>query len=84
VFVSCTLTRSSLGGMAQWGLDCGRAMMDSCRAVAPSGAMVASMAVLVRGFTLIEHSGDGLAEKGGGDLWSLRTKHFLWIVPGTW
>jgi hypothetical protein len=38
VFVSCTSTTLSLDGMAQWGLDGGRAMMDSCRAVAPAGA----------------------------------------------
>jgi hypothetical protein len=53
MFVSSTPTTPSVDSMAQWGLDCGRAMMDSCKALAPSGAMVASMAGLVRGFTLI-------------------------------
>jgi hypothetical protein len=53
VFVSSTLTMSNLGGMAQWGLDCGRAMMDSCRAVALSGVVVVSMAGMVRGFATI-------------------------------
>jgi hypothetical protein len=38
VFVYCTTTTSSLGGMAQWGLDSGRALMDTYRAVALSGA----------------------------------------------
>jgi hypothetical protein len=37
VFVSSTFTTLSLGGMAQWGIDRGRAMMDSCKAMAPSG-----------------------------------------------
>jgi hypothetical protein len=57
--------------------------MDSGRAVASSGAVAASMVGLVRGFTLVFHSGDGLEEGGGGDLWSLRTRRFLWIVPGS-
>jgi hypothetical protein len=38
VFVSCTSTTSSLDSVAQWSLDGGRAMMDSCKAVAPAGA----------------------------------------------
>jgi hypothetical protein len=43
-------------------------MMDSGRAVASSDAVAASMVGLVRGFTLVFHSGDGLAEGGGGPL----------------
>jgi hypothetical protein len=44
VSVSSTSTTSSLGGMVQWGLDDGRAMMDLCRAVASSDAVAALMA----------------------------------------
>jgi hypothetical protein len=80
VSVSSTLTTSSLGGMVQWGLDDGRAMMDLCRAVASSDTVVALMAGLVRGFTSVFHSRDGLAEGGGGDLWILRIRRFIWIV----
>jgi hypothetical protein len=80
VFVSWTTL--SLGDVVQWGLYGRRAMMDSCRAVVPSGVVVASMVGLMRGFTLIYHPGDGLAERGGGDLWSLRTRRFLWVDSG--
>jgi hypothetical protein len=67
VFVYCTTTTSSLGGMAQWGLNGGRALMDMCRVVALSSAMVALMVGLVRGFASVYHSRDGLAVRGGGD-----------------
>jgi hypothetical protein len=53
--------------MAQWSLDGGCALMDTCRAVALSGAVVASMVGLVRGFASVYHFGDGLAVRGGGD-----------------
>jgi hypothetical protein len=82
VSISRTSTTSSLGGMVQWGLDGGCAMMDLGRAVASFDAVAASMVGLVRGFTSVFHSEDGLAEGGGGDLWSLRTRRFLSIVPG--
>jgi hypothetical protein len=53
-----------LSSVAQRSLGDSRALMDSRRAGAPSGAMVASM---VRGFASVFHPGDGLAEGGGGD-----------------
>jgi hypothetical protein len=67
VSVSSTST-SNHGGMVQWGLDGGRARMDSGRAVASSDTMVALMVGLVRGFTSVFHSRDGLAEGCGGNL----------------
>jgi hypothetical protein len=53
--------------------------MDSCRVVGPFDAVVASMARLKSGFTSVEHLGEGYAEseRGGGDLWSLRTRRFF-------
>jgi hypothetical protein len=57
-------TTPSLGGMAQRGLGDGCAKMNSRRADAPSGAVVASMASLVRGFALIFHPGVGSADRG--------------------
>jgi hypothetical protein len=53
VFVSCTSTTSSLGGMARWRLDGRRAVMGSSRVVAPSDAVVESMVGLVRGFVSV-------------------------------
>jgi hypothetical protein len=50
---------SSLSSVAQWGLRVGCDSMDSRRVVAPSGAMVALIASLERGLTLVEHFGDG-------------------------
>jgi hypothetical protein len=66
--------------VALWGLGEDHGLMDSHRAVAPSGALVASMVVLVRGFASVFRSGDGFADRGGGNLLSLRTRRFLWIV----
>ena len=45
---SFALKMTSLGGVAQRGLSVGRVRMDARRAVALSGAMVASMAGLAR------------------------------------
>jgi hypothetical protein len=47
VHVSSTSTTSFLGGLAQWGLDDSRALMNSGRTVASSGAVVALMVGLV-------------------------------------
>jgi hypothetical protein len=47
-FASSSLATSCLGGMAQRGLGVGWGLMDSCRVVALSGAMLASMASLER------------------------------------
>jgi hypothetical protein len=44
VFVSSTSTTFCPDGMAHRGLDGGRAMMGSCRVVAPSNTVAASMA----------------------------------------
>jgi hypothetical protein len=52
-------------------------VIDSCRAVPLSGALVASMADLVRGFDLMYHSKYGSVERGGGDLWILHTRRFF-------
>jgi hypothetical protein len=41
------------------GSQCWMWLKDSRRVVVPSGAVVASMSILERGFALIEHSGDG-------------------------
>jgi hypothetical protein len=49
--------------MAQWGVGVGCGLMDSHRVVASSGAMLASMASLERGFASVEHPGDGCAER---------------------
>jgi hypothetical protein len=43
---STELTVVGLGGMAQWGLHGGRLTMNARREVAPSGAVVVSMAGL--------------------------------------
>lgn len=45
---STVLTTVRFGGVAQWGPSDGRVMMDSCREVALSGAMVSSTAGLAR------------------------------------
>jgi hypothetical protein len=58
------------------------ALVDSCKALAPSGAMVALMVDLVRGFASVYQLGDGLTRNGGGDFWIMRTRCYLWIVPG--
>jgi hypothetical protein len=47
VHVSSTSTTSFLGGLVQWGLDDNCALMNSGRAVALSGAVVALMVGLV-------------------------------------
>jgi hypothetical protein len=60
---STASTTPSLGGMAQRGLGDGCAKMNSRRADAPSGAVVASMASLVRGFASIFHPGIGSADR---------------------
>jgi hypothetical protein len=70
-----------LSGVAQRSLGDSHALMDSRRVGAPSSAMVASM---VRGFASVFHPGDGLVEGGGGDFWRMRTRRYLWIMPGSW
>jgi hypothetical protein len=63
----CSSTASktpSLGGVVQWGLGDGCVKMNSHRAGAPSGVMVASMASLVRGFATIFQPGVGSADRG--------------------
>jgi hypothetical protein len=54
----------SLGGVVQWGLGDGCAKMDSCWVGTLSGAMVASMASLVRGFASVLHPGVVLVGRG--------------------
>jgi hypothetical protein len=61
---STASTTLSLGGVVQRGLGDGCAKMNSRRAGAPSGVMVASMASLVRGFASIFQPGVGSADKG--------------------
>jgi hypothetical protein len=61
----------------------GRALVDSCTAGAPSGAMVASMVDLVRGFGSVYQPGDRLTGSGGGDFWRNPTRRYLWIVLGS-
>jgi hypothetical protein len=50
---SSASTTPSLNGVVHQGLGDGRALMDSRRAGEPSGAVVASMASLVRGFASV-------------------------------
>jgi hypothetical protein len=57
-----------------------------------SGAMVVSMASLVRGFSLRSNTLEMGSWRERGDLWSRHTRRFLWIVlrvdvgggQGTW
>jgi hypothetical protein len=60
-----------------------RALMDSRRVGAPSGAMVALMVGLVRSFASVYHPGDGLGKGGGGDSWRMRTRRYLWVVSAS-
>jgi hypothetical protein len=78
-FPSSSSATSTFGGEEQRGFGVGFGLMDSCRVVGPFDAVVASMARLKSGFTSVEHLGEGYAEskRGGGDLWSLRTRRFL-------
>jgi hypothetical protein len=50
---SSMLTMLIFGGMAQRGLGDRHSLIDSRRAGAPFGAMVASMADMVKGFTSV-------------------------------
>jgi hypothetical protein len=49
----------------------------------PFSAMVALMAGLVRGFTSVYHSGDGIAGSDRGDFQRMHTRSYLWIVSGS-
>ena len=46
--VSTTSMTARLGCVAQWGLDDGGVLINTCRVVAPFGAVAASMAGLVK------------------------------------
>jgi hypothetical protein len=50
---------------------------------APSSAMRALLVGPMRGFALVDHSGDGLVGNGGGDFWRMRTRCYLWIMLGS-
>jgi hypothetical protein len=62
-FASSSSATLTLGGEEQWDFGVGCGLMDSCRVVAPSDAMVVSIARLESGFTLIKHPGEGYAER---------------------
>ena len=77
---STTSRMMSLGGVARRGLGDGHVMMNMRRVVAPSVVVVASMEDLVMVLASIyTYSGDDFAEDGGGELWSLGTRRYLWI-----
>jgi hypothetical protein len=76
---STTLTKPSLGGMAQRGLGDGCSKMDSrCRR---HGGIDGKFDERLR-FGLAPWSWVG-GKRGEGDLWSLCTRRLLWISPGS-
>jgi hypothetical protein len=66
-----------LGGVAQRSLGDIRALMDSHRTKASSGAMVASIVGPMRGFASVYQSRARLAGSGGGDFCGMRTRRYL-------
>jgi hypothetical protein len=78
---SSASTMPGLGAMVQRSLGDRRALMDSRRAGALSGAIVASMVGLVRGFASVYHPGDRFVKIGGGEFWRMHTGRYLSIVP---
>jgi hypothetical protein len=83
-FASSSSVTSSLSSVAQWGLRVGCGSMDSRRVVAPSGAMVTSIASLERGLASVEHFGDGQADCDVEvTSRALSATRFLCILPGS-
>jgi hypothetical protein len=76
-------TTVGLGGVVSWSLDGGCVLRCARREEALSSAVVALMFGSVRSFASVYHSGDGSAESGRGDFRSMRTRHYLEIVPGS-